>query len=405
MDLDKNPLNDDSQQRRSSEHALHPANALPVEPDPSASTTFLSYHDNDRVYSRYVPTTPLDELAWTANYRILRLLGKGAQGVVYLAHREGVDGYFTSVALKVFYRHPDRETSDYVREMKRIAGQAQRVSGVQHDNLISIRDFVTIDGVAVDGDRVMVLEWVDGLDLARLLDLHRLESLKQRLTPENWRHLNDVIVTAGEDHCRLKPGLAVDVLRGCLAGLSALHHNDIVHCDLKPSNIMIKRTGTKKIIDIDSSCVLGAEKDGVRGTPYYMAPEQLKDRRVELGSDIANLGYVLIEMLTGRQLFRQCESREDLITAKHELPGRLDHILPEEVRTAPLLYELVHKMIAVDPSERFADADAADLDRVGAVSFHRQLVRDNLSTEYDRELAWWLEAMYDTTVGPFPQNP
>ena len=364
------------------------------------STIFLSYHDNDRVLSGQLPAATPSEFKWNANYRVVRLLGVGAQGVVYLAHRQGVDGYFTKVALKIFYRHEDVKEEAYVEEMQRIAGQAQLVSRIQHDILISIRDFV-----AIDGNRIMVLEYLDGLDLARLLDRERLQSLQKRLAPESWDHLNDVIVTDGEDHCRLKSGLAVDVLRGCLAGLSALHHDNITHCDLKPSNIMIKRTGTKKIIDIDSSCVLTPDQRAVRGTPYYMAPEQLGDRRVELGSDIAGLGYVLIEMLTGKKLFRHCKSRRELLEAKLTLPHRLEDVLPAEVLEAPVLAELVLKMIAVDPNERFADADAADLDRVGAVSFHRQLVRDNLSTEYDRELAWWLEAMCDTAVGPIPRNP
>src|SRR6185436_3093118 len=113
-----------------------------------------------------------------------------------------------------------------------------------------------------------------------LLEPDRLERLRHRMAKKTWERLNDVIVTAGEDHCRLKPGIAVDIVRGCLAGLSSLHHNGIVHCDLKPSNIMIKRTGTKKIIDIDSSCVVDEDPPHVRGTPYYMAPEQLLGKPV-----------------------------------------------------------------------------------------------------------------------------
>src|ERR1041385_2294531 len=134
--------------------------------------------------------------------------------------------------------------------MRRIALQAQRVSRVQNESLISIRDFVTIGET-----RVMVLEWIEGMDLERLLPLRRLEKLRGRLTKKLWDHLTDVIVAPGEDHCRLKGGIAVDIIRGCLSGLTSLHHRGIVHCDLKPSNVMIKRTGTKKIIDVDSSFV------------------------------------------------------------------------------------------------------------------------------------------------------
>ena len=346
-----------------------------------------TYHDRPgRPLRAYIPEKPVEDLCWNARYQIRELLGHGAQGVVYLAKREGVDGYYTNVALKLFYRNPEITPEEYGSEMRRVGLQAKRVSGVQHDNLISIRDFV-----ALGETRVMVLEWIDGFDLARLLELDRHDALGRRLPKKLWERLNDVVVTQGEDHCRLKPGIAVDIVRGCLAGLSSLHHNGIVHCDLKPSNIMIKRTGTKKIIDIDSSCVVDEDPPHLRGTPYYMAPEQLLGKPVRFGSDIASLGYMLIEMLTGKLLFRDCRSVDDLLKAKLELPSRLDAILPDEVNGDSLLRGLVSKMVAVDPKFRFADADAAELDRMGAVSFHRQLVKSDLSTEYDRELAWWVD--------------
>ncbi len=336
----------------------------------------------------YVPEQPLEELCWRARYRIDRQLGRGAQGVVYLAHREGADGYSTNVALKVYYRHPQVETEPYLAEMRRVATQGQRISRIQHDNLISIRDFV-----AIGETRVMVLEWIDGADLSRLLDLRNLERLRAGMQKDEWERLNDVVVSAGEDHCRVKPGVAVDILRGCLAGLAALHHEGIAHCDLKPSNIMIKRAGIKKIIDIDSSCVVDEDSRVVRGTPYYMAPEQLTAQSVGLRSDIASLGYILIEMLTGRLLFRECRTLESLIDAKVGLAARLDRILPAEVRRSPLLDGLVRKMVAVDPADRFPDADAAEFDHIGAARFHRQLVQSDLSTEYVRELAWWVDGL------------
>ena len=330
----------------------------------------------------------IDKLCWNARYEIRKLLGRGGQGVVYLARREGVDGYHTNVALKMFYRGAGMTRESYLEEMHRVARQAQRISQIQHDNIIAVRDFV-----AIDETRVMVAEWVDGLDLSRLLDVRRLEKLRKLIPRKLWEHLNEVIVSAGEDHCRLKPGIAVDILRGCLAGLSSLHHAGIAHCDLKPANIMIKRSGTKKIIDMDSSCLVADEQPQLRGTPYYMAPEQHRGQPVRLRSDVASLGYILIEMLTGRLLFRSAESIKQLLDEKLRLPGRLDKVLPAEVRNDAILYGLISKMVAVDPDARFADADAADLDRVGAVSFHRHLVKADMDTEYDRELAWWLELL------------
>jgi serine/threonine-protein kinase len=243
--------------------------------------------------------------------------------------------------------------------------------------------------------RIMVLEWIDGVDLGRLLDPRGFHRLRERLPKKSWEHLTSVIVAEGEDHCRLQPGIAVDIVRGCLSGLSSLHHHGIVHCDLKPSNIMVKRTGTKKIIDVDSSSLASEGHSAFRGTPYYMAPEMLRASGLTVSSDIAGLGYILIEMLTGRLLFRDCESVDDLIKAKTELPSQLDTILPVEVRRNALLKTLITKMVAVEPRERFPDADAAELDRMGAVNFHRQLVQMNLATEYNRELAWWLDLLQE----------
>ena len=334
---------------------------------------------------------PIDEICWNARYRMVRMLGNGAQGVVYLAHRQGVDGYETKVAVKLYFRDRARGLEEYFAAMHRVARQAMRISEIQNDNLITPRDFV-----AVNDTRVMVMEWVDGLDLRQLLDLRRFQKLRSRLTREEWERLNDVVVSAGPDHCRLKPGIAVDVIRGCLAGLSDLHRHGIAHCDLKPANIMIKRTGAKKIIDIDSSCVPGEDGSAVlQGTPYYMAPEQLTDHVVSFPSDIASLGYVLIELLTGSLLFKGCESIDQLVTAKLSLGDRLDDLLPREVRQDPNLFGLCQKMVAVDPDHRFPDAEAADLDRLGAASFHRNLIKSDMSTEYDRELASWLEECHD----------
>jgi serine/threonine protein kinase len=362
---------------------------------PNGASGLLTYHGTrgQPIFAQ-APREPFEELSWLARYRVKKLLGHGAQGVVYLAERQGVDGYTTNVALKLFYKPPDFTLEEYQTEMRRVARQAQQVSTIQHDNLISIRDFV-----ALGETRVMVLEWIDGIDLARLLELTRLEALRPRLTRAEWERLNDVIVTAGVDHCRLKPGIAVDIIRGCLAGLSALHHQGVVHCDMKPSNIMIKRRGMKKIIDIDSSSNPSMDPPGLRGTPYYMAPEQLAGKQVQLPSDIASLGYILIEMLTGRLLFRDCQNMPQILDMKMKLQHRLDQVLPPEVRKDPLLRGLVAKMVAPEPSDRFPDADAAELDRVGAVSFHRHLIKTGFATEYDRELAWWLDCLGDDLGG------
>ena len=364
--------------------------------DPDAPTQALSYHSS--LGQQAMPAAvevPADEMNWNARYRLLRKLGSGAQGVVYLALREGVDGYSTRVALKLYSRDQSVSESAHVTEMQRIAHQGQKISEIQHDNIVNIRDFV-----ALGDTRVMVMEWVDGLDLRQLLSLKLYTESRERISTEDWDRLNDLLVRPGEDHCILRPAAAVDILRGCLAGLSSLHHHEIIHSDLKPANIMIKRTGTKKLIDMDSSCDrqvnLQAE---VRGTPYYMAPELIRDKEVRYRSDIASLGYVLIEMLTGQLLFKDCKTLDQLLEKKLRLPAELPSMAKKVPRYENLdlrldLLRLCTKMIAIDPAERFPDAEAADLSHRGAASFHRQLVKHDLSAEYSRDLGWWIDLVH-----------
>mgnify|MGYP001204758118 FL=1 len=378
----------------SPEDASGPAGQRGLEPD--APTEALSYHSS--LGQQAMPASvevPADEMNWNARYQILRKLGSGAQGVVYLALREGVDGYSTKVALKLYSRDQSVSESAHVTEMQRIAHQGQKISEIQHDNLVNIRDFV-----ALGDTRVMVMEWVDGLDLRELLSLKLYRESRERISSKDWDRLNDLLVTPGEDHCILRPAAAVDILRGCLAGLSSLHHHEIIHSDLKPSNIMIKRTGTKKLIDMDSSCDRQVDLQAeVRGTPYYMAPELIRDREVRYRSDIASLGYVLIEMLTGKLLFKGCKTLDQLLEKKLRLPQELPRMARKVPRYENLdlrldLIQLCTKMIAIDPKERFPDAEAADISNLGAASFHRQLVKHNLSAEYSRDLGWWIDRVY-----------
>ncbi len=131
-----------------------------------------------------------------------------------------------------------------------------------------------------------------------------LDSVHQRVSAKRWRHINEVIVTAGPMQPRLKPGIAIAVVRDCLAALAALHREGIVHGDVKPSNIMLKRTGNAKIVDIGSAFELAdAAAAGRTCTPAYAAPEVLEGGESTPAVDLASLGYVLIEMLSGAPPF------------------------------------------------------------------------------------------------------
>ncbi len=112
-------------------------------------------------------------------------------------------------------------------------------------------------------------------------------------------------------------------------------------------------------------------------------------------SDLASMGYVLIEMLAGKPVFSGTTSFKDLLEAKRKLPRELDRFLPQEVTCNQLLMNFCRGMIATDPMRRFHSAEAADLLQEGAAAFLRQLVKTDLAAEYDNEIRLWLQELRD----------
>ncbi|MDR3633221.1 MAG: serine/threonine-protein kinase [Isosphaeraceae bacterium] len=340
------------------------------------------------VLGRYERLLDEPRFDWLESHHVLRRLGSGGQGIVFLSERIGADRFRLPVALKVFSPERYGNAPEYDEAMAQMAEVALRVAQIQQDNLIDVHNFVALDGI-----RLMEMEWVDGYDLLRLLTTEMLQRARERVNDERWAYLNDVIVTTGSTQPRLKPGVAIAVLRDCLTALSALHREGIVHGDIKPSNVMLKRTGNAKLVDIGSAFAWG---DGARAqtfTPTYAAPEILDGDAGTPRSDLASLGYVLVELLAGAPPFAGMQDRWELLEAKKTLPRRLPEVLPEEVVCNDLLMSLIGGLIAPDPSRRFPSAEAADLVDQGAASFHRQLIKGNLASEYDNEIRVWLEEL------------
>lgn len=355
-----------------------------VGPAPSG-TASRSEHE---LFARYQALAQSDRIHWAAQYRKIRLLGKGGQGVVYLSERQGSDLFRLPVAIKIFSPESYRDIAAYDDDMGRIADIASRVALIQHDSLLDLHNFIAHDGI-----RIMVMEWVDGFDLRNLLTPQMWERTRSRLNPERWQHVQQVILAEGTNQPRFKPGVAVQILRSCLAGLAALHREGIVHGDLKPANIMIKRTGHAKMIDIGSAMDLGKAQRRRMWSPTYAAPEVLAGGDTTPQADLASLGYVLIEMLSGQCPFEGIDDRRALLEAKLRFDQKLKDVLPSDVGGNDLLLYICHKMTAADPAKRFASAQAANLGRKGAAAFHRQLVKGDLASEYENDLRNWLEEL------------
>ncbi|MCA9238428.1 MAG: protein kinase, partial [Planctomycetales bacterium] len=159
---------------------------------------------------------------------------------------------------------------------------------------------------------------------------------------------------------------------------------------LKPANIMIKRTGNAKIVDIGSALHLNNMPEQRMCTPQYAAPEMLERNEFTPRSDLASLGYVLIELLSGRPLFAGLNSVGELLEAKWTLPQRLDRVFPDDVADSELLMHICRRLTAPDPLLRFATAEEADNGPEGLAEFQRSLIIGDLASEYENELRVWL---------------
>jgi serine/threonine protein kinase len=357
-------------------------------------------HEPNELVDQYQRIITERRLSWTNHLQLLRLLGSGGQGRVYLTELRGTDGFTLPAAVKIFSPERFEDICSYDEAMQRVARASARVAQIQHDNLLYVYNFVDPHRV-----RMMIMEWIDGYDLARLLKSNMLERIRSQVSNRRWDYINQVIVTAGPSQPRMKSGVAVAIVRDCLNALAALHRNGIVHGDIKPSNIMLKRTGIAKIVDIGSAFELRDPPRVRTCTLAYAAPEVLENQDTTQRSDLCSLGYVLIELLAGRQAFAGISDMRELKEAKRALPLRLHEVLPEEVLRCDLLCTFLRGMIAFDPVRRFPSAEAAQLLKEGAAAFHRQLIIGNLASEYDNDIRLWLEELKDLGEPEGPPEP
>lgn len=357
--------------------------------EPNAGTTRLLAPGDipppSELLERYDSLLSSREAQWMVDYELIEKIGEGSQGTVFLANRRGNHGFRCRVALK-FYSPSSYDQKLYREHMCYVAEVATHLASMQQDHLLDVQNVVEVNGI-----QVMVMEWVDGFDLRRLLGTETMLRLRDRVDEERFEYVNDVVVTEGPNKLRLKPGVSIAILRECLAGLAALHREGIVHGDVKPANIMIKRTGNTKLVDFGSAFLLNARPAFRTWTPMYAAPEMLEQGICNHQSDLASIGYVLIEMLSGIQLFPENSTRQELLYRKRQLPGKLKELLPSDIAENTLLINLLLGLIAIDPKDRFESAEAAELTEEGAAEFQRQLVKGDLSSEYETEIRHWLD--------------
>jgi len=221
-------------------------------------------------------------------YRIVRLLGEGGMGAVYEGENVRIH---RRVAIKVLHS----AVASNVDAVQRFEREAQAAGRIGSDHIVEVIDL----GNLPDGDRFMVMEYLDG------------ESFSQRI----------------QGRGRLSPAEASGIMIQLLEGLAAAHGAGIFHRDLKPDNVYLLRSKKGqgdfvKILDFGISKFNKLNKDSgmsmtrtgaVMGTPYYMSPEQAKGSKdMDHRSDLYSAGVMLYEAITGQVPFN-AETFNELI--------------------------------------------------------------------------------------------
>jgi len=280
-------------------------------------------------------------------YTILERVGGGGMADVYRAHDKLLD---RSVAVKVL-RDQFTDDEEFVARFRREAQAAARLS---HPNIVNIYD------VGRDGDSYyIVMEYISG------------ETLKDRIMREG----------------PLPVETAVRVALEIAEALEHAHQNNIVHCDIKPHNILMTRTGRVKVTDFGiARAVTSAtmtQTGTIIGSVHYFSPEQAKGGAVSAKSDIYSLGAVMYEMLTGVVPFTGETPISIAIKHLQDDPQPLREVNPS---VPPIMEALVLKAMAKNPEQRFTDVGALIADLRSAQHFlrddhTRRLAREDFPTQ------------------------
>lgn len=252
-------------------------------------------------------------------YKITEHLGTGGMGVVYKAHDERLDRF---VALK--FLPPHLATSDEAEE--RFAREAKAASALDDHHIATVYEISRTEA----GRRFIAMAYYEG------------ETLKAK-------------IDRGPLSIEAAVGYAIQVA----GGLAQAHEAGIVHCDVKPANVMVTDRGKVKLLDFglaraaDQSHL--AHSGSGMGTAAYMSPEQAQGDAVDARTDLWSLGVLLYEMLTGRPPFRGERETAVLRSILHEAPAPMNEHRDE---VSSVLQTIVDRCLQKEPERRYAEARA-----------------------------------------------
>jgi serine/threonine protein kinase/tetratricopeptide (TPR) repeat protein len=265
------------------------------------------------------------------HYDILRPLGSGGMGEVYVAH-DPILG--RKVAIKIL---PQRLATD-TDALARFTQEAKSASALSHPNIVTIYEIGTDHGTPY-----IVMEYIDGRDVRS-------------------------VITEGPQSNRVTIDLAAQIADG----LAAAHEHSIIHRDLKPENVMITKDGFVKILDFGLAKLISGEDElantlqynvpattpgTILGTIGYMSPEQATGRKLDFRSDQFALGSILYELATGRPAFERDNAIDVMSAILHDDPPPIRDF---NARVPAPLTWVITRLLQKEPAGRYASTrDAA----------------------------------------------
>lgn len=328
-------------------------------------------------------------------YRFIKELGRGRQGVVFLGLRQGARGSVTRHAIKVFDPGIYPNAKKYWTDMGRIAAQTSKLQTLNSPNLVAPDIYEEYNGIGY-----VQMERVDGVGLRYLLDGKHLERVKAASTPKEWSIFTDALFRLENGKLSIQPGVAIYIMRRVLRALETLHDLGFVHCDIKPSNIMIDRLGYVKLIDYGRANIINERLSFLLGTPMFMAPEMHRRESALTQSDLFSVGLVGLEMLRGEPLLKSRSFTEsDLLNVKMTVASQLPQLLPQHVSRNEQFVQVMRRLLDPDPARRFGSAQEAESGAGGLILVHKQLALLGQDTEYGRELENYLAKLVDPRTG------
>jgi serine/threonine protein kinase len=274
-----------------------------------------------------------ESLGMQGEFRLLHKIGEGGMADVFLAERLGDDGFRTRVALKRLHRGLAMD-SYFIRQLIR---EARLLGQLEHANIVKVYDLRRI------GDEYyVVMEYVDGIDLAAVIRVHRKR--KTRLPRPFFFHV------------------ALSLSESLAYAHAAVDENGnptpLIHRDIKPSNVMLSRRGVVKLTDFGIAHVGDGSVTGglVQGTANYMSPEQaFGEERLTPASDVFSLGAVFYELLTGKPLV----DGDNYLKAIHQVRER--RVTLEELASLgvePGLRMVIAKLLSADIAGRYQEMES-----------------------------------------------